>query len=108
MEEQKERYFDAKEEFKEYMQDTFPLRLNFVIEEECDDAFLVYEKCLEIKEQHWGFFRYSQIRAGLGQIYFCMEKQAAYSKCLDAVNREQQEQKLRDNDQKTFTRLFPR
>ena len=106
--EQKERYFDSKEEFEEYMADTFPMRLDFVIENECEESFRMYQRCLDLKEMRWGGYRYSTARAGLAQIYLCHQHHHTYSKCLDSVNREAQEMKLRDDDRKTFQRLFPR
>ena len=108
MEDQKERYYDAKEEFEEYMADTFPLRLDFVIEEECDDSFRAYQRCLDLKETQWGGYRYSTARAGLAQIYLCHNVHHAYSKCLDSVDRKQQEDKLRSDDKRTLFRLFPK
>ena len=108
LEEQKERYYDAKEEFIEYMRDTFPLRLDFVVEEQCDDAFKAYQRCLDLKESQWGGYRYSTARAGLAQIYLCPPAHRAYSRCLDSVNREQQKRKLQIDDEQTLMRLFPK
>eukprot|EP01083_Nonionella_stella_P101866 289252_1 len=104
--EQKERYYDAKQEFEEYMADTFPLRLDFVIENECEESFRTYERCLDLKKMRWGGYRYSSARAGLAQIYLCAQFHHAYTKCLDSVNRSAQDRQLRDDDQKTLLRLF--
>ena len=90
------------------MADTFPMRLDFVIENECEESFRMYQRCLDLKEMRWGGYRYSTARAGLAQIYLCHQHHHTYSKCLDSVNREAQEMKLRDDDRKTFQRLFPR
>eukprot|EP01084_Bolivina_argentea_P146796 256945_1 len=108
LEEQKTIYYDTKEEFMEYMNDTFPLRLDFVIEEKCEDTFKAYERCLDLKKSRWGGYRWSSARAGLAQMYLCPQYHHAYSKCLDSVNRREQEAKLKDNDFQTLNRLFPR
>ena len=108
MQEQKQCYYDAKEEFMEYMQDTFPLRLDFIIEEECEDTFRAYQRCLDLKESQWGGYRYSTARAGLAQIYLCHPSHHSYSKCLDSVNREQHKRKLKSEDEQTLMRLFPK
>ena len=108
MEEQKERYLDAKAEFVEYMQDTFPLRLDFIIENECEESFRMYQRCLDLKESQWGGYRYSMARAGLAQIYQCHPHHHTYSKCLDSVDHAAQELKLQKDDQESLPRLFPR
>mmetsp|Transcript_7610 Transcript_7610/g.11814 ORF Transcript_7610/g.11814 Transcript_7610/m.11814 type:complete len:241 (-) Transcript_7610:116-838(-) len=108
LDEQKEIYYDSKEEFVEYMHDTFPLRLDFIIDEKCNEQWEAYERCLRIKEMPMGGFRWSTARAGLGSIYYCAEKQHDYTKCLDSVSRAEQERELRTGDEKTLSRLFPR
>ena len=106
--EKKEYYFDKKREFSEYLDETFSLRLELSHEADCNSEHESYQRCLKIKNQWWNGYRYSTGRGMLAQIFFCPEQFKIYNKCLERVDTANSEYKLREEDEKTINKLFPR
>ena len=106
--EKKDLYYDKKQEYIEYLDDTFTLRLELKNEESCNKPYSDYQRCLGVKNVLWGGMKYSTARAGFYQTWICIKPFHHYFECLGIVDTPQQRDALKKEDQERIQKLFPK
>jgi len=105
-EEQQEYYFDKKEEFIEYLDETFDIRLEQQLYEVCNHEVQTYERCMGIAEVRKGLTKYSKLRGTMKTMFTCTHKYHDMINCIGKQDNVQNNFNLQEQDKRILKNLF--
>lgn len=107
-EEQAEFYFERRQDYLDYLEDSFSIRMESKMLEECKEEFDNYERCLGVKDMWIGWTKWSSLRGVMRQMYTCIPQLEEMTKCSERVDNERAEVVLREEDQTNIKKYFPK
>jgi len=107
-EEKRDFYYERKEDFIEYLEESFPVRMEQMCRAACKPEIADLERCYKIKNLAMGYAKWSTARGGLLQIYACTPFVVDISRCYAKVDNMETDMILRRKDEETLLKYFPK
>lgn len=106
-EEKKEYYFEKKEEFEDWLNDTFHVRLEESLYDHCEKEVSDYERCMGVATLRKGLTRYSRIRGTMRTMLQCSHVYQYMINCVGEADNNHSELILKQKDKRVTKNLFP-
>lgn len=105
-EEQQDYYFEKKEAFIDYMDDTFEVRLEQSLFEICEKFVDDYERCTGVATIRKAFTKWSRLRGNMRIMMQCSHQYQRMYNCLGESDNEKNASNLRAQDKRITKNLF--